>query len=146
MNLSARTLLHKSNLKARLKPEGAMDITSKQEKPQQEMEADRILRKRTLELGEIGSSDEETNAKAPKMSSSEASTQRQVIDFDKLFPNWWVEDQHLETCYCDFCVMFFNKSRPSIEESVISFDVETEPEPANVSTDLEPAPKTPDAA
>ena len=42
--------------------------------------------------------------------------------------------------------MFFNKSRPSIEESVSSFDVETEPEPANVETDLEPAPKTPDAA
>ena len=63
-------------------------MTSKQEKPQQEMEADRILRKRTLELGEIGSSDEETNAKASKMSSPEALKQRLVIDFDKLFPNW----------------------------------------------------------
>lgn len=137
-----------------------MDITSKQEKPKQEMDRDRILRKRTLELGEVSSSDEETTVKAPKMSSTETSTNPQGIDFDKLFPNWWEEDQHLETCFCDFCVLFFGKTRPSIEPLIstalmpaslnstatVSIDVETAPEPAIVETELGPAPSSPDAA
>lgn len=137
-----------------------MDITSKQEKPKQEMDCDRILRKRTLELGEVSSSDEETTVKAPKMFSTETSTNPQGIDFDKLFPNWWEEDQHLETCFCDFCVLFFGKTRPSIEPLIstalmpaspnstatVSIDVETAPEPAIVETDLGPAPSSPVAA
>ena len=82
-----------------------------------EEEISRLMKKRTLMLGEIPSSDEENlneeRAKVPKRNSREQDTKGEEIDFDKLFPGWWKEDQRMAECACDFCVLYFGKHKTS---------------------------------
>ena len=53
----------------------------------------RLMKKRTLQLGEVDSSSEE-----------------EMDKLDRLFPRWWEDDQHLAGCECDFCNMYYKAS------------------------------------
>ena len=65
-------------------------------------------------LGETPSSDEENEGtEVPKKRSREQDTKNEEIDFDKLFPGWWKEDQHTAECECDFCMLYFGKHKVS---------------------------------
>lgn len=79
-------------------------------------------------LGEIPSSDEENlneeRAKVTKKNSREQDTKGEGIDFDKLFPGWWKEDQHTAECTCDFCVLYFGKHKTSSSTASDSVDLD----------------------
>ena len=58
-----------------------MDTGSLQQKSPEEIERQKILRKRTLQLGEVDSSDEESATKVAKTPSTEISTRHQDVDW-----------------------------------------------------------------
>ena len=59
----------------------------------------RLLKKRTLILGEVDSSSDE-------MDDSESFGSK----LDRMFPGWWEEDQHVAECRCDFCLFYHGHS------------------------------------
>ena len=72
----------------------------KVERTNDEAETARILKKRTLILGET--SDGEESVEEVKQEST-------MEKIDRLFPGWWEQDQHLAECGCDFCKLMFGR-------------------------------------
>lgn len=108
---------------------------AKRNRPSGEDKEDRILKKRTLRLGEISSS-----------SSDEEVQETRMEKIDRLFPKWWEDDQHLASCECDFCQLYYGR-KPSCDNDSQNVSGSSHPasEPAGDKAGA-PAPKTPDEA
>lgn len=63
----------------------------------------RILRKRTLTLGEVHSSSEE------EQETEKETVSAKLARIDRLYPGWWQEDQHVVECTCGFCQLMFDR-------------------------------------
>lgn len=63
----------------------------------------RILRKRTLTLGEVHSSSEE------EQETEKETVSAKLARIDRLYPGWWQEDQHVVECACGFCQLMFDR-------------------------------------
>ena len=63
----------------------------------------RILRKRTLTLGEVHSSSEE------EQETEKETVSAKLTRIDRLYPGWWQEDQHVVECACGFCQLMFDR-------------------------------------
>lgn len=78
---------------------------------------ERLLKKRTLILGENDSSDDEVEVVV-----KEESTHEKV---ERLFPGWWEQDQHPAECWCEFCLLMFSQSQaqpqaPHVEDGHVA--------------------------
>lgn len=132
--------LHKGkNIEGSTSLKNDMDQTTLDHQ-EREQEIARLLRKRTLRLGEEDTSSDEETTHVPKTSRKEEPKKTEQIDFDKLFPGWWREDQHAAECDCDFCLLYFQGRKATSSAAAISTVSE--------SVDLDGAknPSTPDAA
>ena len=95
----------------------------KLEEQNDEAETARILKKRTLVLGET--SDGEDDVEEVKQEST-------MEKIDRLFPRWREEDQHLAECGCDFCKLMFgcqddaSNARP-LQDTVLSSTSQLDP-------------------
>lgn len=102
---------------------------SNKRKAEEEQTA-RLLRKRTLYLGEVDSSSSED-------------------ELDRLFPGWWENDQHLAECDCDFCKLYHTKrpGKASVTKATSSLSLNTGSNGSDgVAVEQHQNPKTPDAA
>ena len=88
----------------------------------------RLMKKRTLHLGEVDSSSEE-----------------EMDKLDRLFPRWWEDDQHLAGCECDFCNMYYKGIRPAMTSTANGTSSSSNGSD-NVAVEQHQSPKTPDAA
>lgn len=96
----------------------------------------RLMKKRTLYLGEVDSSSEE-----------------EMDKLDRLFPRWWEDDQHLADCECDFCKIYYKGIRSTMTSTTDGTSSTTSSSSSTGSNDGGDAageqhqnPSTPDAA
>ena len=78
----------------------AMSRSLKRSQPQPSQEdVPRILKKRTLILGEVDSSSSEDEAATARVAPSK-NQESFGEKLDRLFPGWWEQDQHKPECSC----------------------------------------------
>ena len=104
-------------------------------------EIPRLLKKRTLILGEEVES---------SSSEEEEANEDTIAKINRLFPGWWQEDQHLAECRCQFCQLMFGRTPADPEDqAVVSTSTSTATGGSSnslTSRDSTPCPLTPDAA